>query len=1368
MEEHPHPKVWRQQQLSTSTSSAAPLAIRSKSFILGGGGGGGDHWNALEHGGQWNGTNRNSQCRNKEEEEDDKSLESFATQPLYPGAQLPPFFNYNNKNKQQQQQLLPKQQHQTLVMAVPKTTAGSRSLAAAAAPLATVKRKTRISWSQTAAAGAPRMSVLAQLHAPDDDDDDLLHGRSPPPERNLQSRLRIVKKRRRATTTPTSKDDNGRGGIRLGVEETPNTKLRRRRRATVGRVLAVHKEFSAPLARRRSNLLSIHKEFFPSKTPVSSLEVVPQPFPKSHTHTSPQRGLNIHDDNNRSSSSSDTSDTDDNAETTGRSSSNNSTRQERPRRAVPLPNYEGMDDDDGELNVNDEEEEESSSTLFVSNGAAGKSHHNSTTRRQSTATTPDKREPTPTRRRSPRMHEPKDTSVRKDDDQLGSQRGESGIVVQLQADNEKNEDDKPVVLRSGRRQPKGNSSDEKVGVSSPPHRPPNAYGFFCDKYRPIVTVQQPLLSHVEMMATISRQWKEMSALAKQPYLQSATKATAEFKHQYKAYKTLQKAQEKSERQQMVTVTRGVSPIRSTQSNVIAPQISKTSPPLEIRQRLENPGKVAFLGKKKKANNSLSMSGPAGFPKPRGRAKAGCEWNATLGKWLEHGSNGKEESDRTSTIKTVHVHSGHSLERRVSATSIPLNVPTILKSERSRSRPREQRRVSGARDGRALSAPAESRQIFVRSHTRPSMRLMSDVSKLVLQNRKNQELTINNNASSDSFSSSMVKAFRQSVQRKSSLQSIPPQLSGKLKPLSQTSGRALSLHERPPSRSKPTTLRNNSKIGERTFTPDRDSDPSKHLISTVKKTNLTRSKKRKLSCDGDHVFDEGIVRIAAKNDQSSQIADAEQSPKLNRDGRFRRPRGSAPKGKIWNEILGTWEMSKNPLSLESENNHNIALFGKNKSSDSLSFKVKRRTHNKSYDETRKAELFQGLPATNEKDLSSGDRHRDRLGNRYTSGYNSSGGFEEVSALSSGYVPDETSIKRERKSTPYPSRKPQPEEKERESQKNRRFTSDGCIIPAQVPVRASDGSFLRPRGRNLQGLTWSVLRGQWEPTEISNIKMEESKNEPSVETRYVACGFCVGCKMESNCGACMQCMLLEDLPSASMAHFIVCMQRVCSAPAPNPKFQSLPAIGLGDRPAKQNPQNQTTTSPQKELRSKWFEAKETTSSKQKRSKVSHPLHNGVMEHQSLVKVIRRSSPMKDVKATKQRQSQSPSDVLAMAASDDSSEDEKRDQTKTLVQIRQVRHPDDESVVESLDNDEDSHSFINKDWSDRDDSTWDGSTIVRDIEVQNKASADTSSVDILQLHFGGGGVSQLKHTTASTGKSVLELHTDYRHQTRLSSPK
>jgi hypothetical protein len=51
---------------------------------------------------------------------------------------------------------------------------------------------------------------------------------------------------------------------------------------------------------------------------------------------------------------------------------------------------------------------------------------------------------------------------------------------------------------------------------------------------------------------------------------------------------------------------------------------------------------------------------------------------------------------------------------------------------------------------------------------------------------------------------------------------------------------------------------------------------------------------------------------------------------------------------------------------------------------------------------------------------------------------------------------------------------------------------------------------------------------------------------VESRYAPCGRCVGCKTKANCGSCMQCMLLKECPSTPASQYIMCMQRVCSAP------------------------------------------------------------------------------------------------------------------------------------------------------------------------------------------------------------------------------
>jgi hypothetical protein len=60
-----------------------------------------------------------------------------------------------------------------------------------------------------------------------------------------------------------------------------------------------------------------------------------------------------------------------------------------------------------------------------------------------------------------------------------------------------------------------------------------------------------------------------------------------------------------------------------------------------------------------------------------------------------------------------------------------------------------------------------------------------------------------------------------------------------------------------------------------------------------------------------------------------------------------------------------------------------------------------------------------------------------------------------------------------------------------------------------------------------------------------------NLTTAEPRFVACGDCVGCKMKSSCGSCLQCLLQFDAAPGAQ---LVCMHRICSAPTLNPKLVS----------------------------------------------------------------------------------------------------------------------------------------------------------------------------------------------------------------------
>lgn len=57
------------------------------------------------------------------------------------------------------------------------------------------------------------------------------------------------------------------------------------------------------------------------------------------------------------------------------------------------------------------------------------------------------------------------------------------------------------------------------------------------------------------------------------------------------------------------------------------------------------------------------------------------------------------------------------------------------------------------------------------------------------------------------------------------------------------------------------------------------------------------------------------------------------------------------------------------------------------------------------------------------------------------------------------------------------------KERDADRNRRKTKDGCLLPRAAPKKRKDGTFARPSGRIPRGMVWDEVRGLYAPTRKS---------------------------------------------------------------------------------------------------------------------------------------------------------------------------------------------------------------------------------------------------------------------------------------------
>lgn len=117
--------------------------------------------------------------------------------------------------------------------------------------------------------------------------------------------------------------------------------------------------------------------------------------------------------------------------------------------------------------------------------------------------------------------------------------------------------------------------------------------------------------------------------------------------------------------------------------------------------------------------------------------------------------------------------------------------------------------------------------------------------------------------------------------------------------------------------------------------------------------------------------------------------------------------------------------------------------------------------------------------------------------------------------------------------------------------RNFTDEKFLVQSSDPEMACGGSDVHAPSQTKKLYSRDPSRGQSAPLAVGDTqcpKMAKVK-VTTTEPRFVACGGCVGCKMKTNCGSCLQCVLQCDAPPGTQ---LFCMQRICSAPTPNPKL------------------------------------------------------------------------------------------------------------------------------------------------------------------------------------------------------------------------
>jgi hypothetical protein len=329
-----------------------------------------------------------------------------------------------------------------------------------------------------------------------------------------------------------------------------------------------------------------------------------------------------------------------------------------------------------------------------------------------------------------------------------------------------------------------------------------------------------------------------------------------------------------------------------------------------------------------------------------------------------------------------------------------------------------------------------------------------------------------------------------------------------------------------------------------------------------------------------VANNAVAGIEPKQ-RKKQILSPKRPPKINQDGSYRKPGGPQPVGYIWNAEFGYWESA-----IESDSNMQRILDfdhdddAVDKRADII---VKRRrqsmgsgmtgttTRHRKYEYTKDGCIIPRQ--TLERSL---DGKYVRPLGRPIVGY-------EWDAIRGLWTPTSTTAQSAQRHS-ISTIEQRPIQKKMTistaGNKNRLYTSDGCILPMKTPTKSSDGKYVRPFGRSIVGYTWDYHRGVWAPNGgpiptknsmpqppshfVGPIRLADklvlplSKTTRKDECKYIACTRCESCTIKQNCGQCLHCMIKEHHSdkAGTQSPFLSCCHRICQEAILNPNYTDAP--------------------------------------------------------------------------------------------------------------------------------------------------------------------------------------------------------------------
>jgi HMG (high mobility group) box len=710
--------------------------------------------------------------------------------------------------------------------------------------------------------------------------------------RKAQNNARKTTKR--GTSAPTSTLSVG--AAKLGALEQPTLEMASdgktgniASRSSLARLMAVHKEISKPLLRRLM-LMSIHKELSSKTTLVQEkkrtragrvaaiAKSAPRAPPGSQQSSSHPSLLAAHLDISEDTDADVHSERSENTERIG--------RRKRLRRNIPPKDYRGMDGSDDEIEsdlqggaADDDlvclrdpaQRSDTAATLNLLPQASTRAQSSTAEKRQCVMASGGA---------MPSM----DQAV----EEMTFQSKTASLSTPRHVKETKHNDhlthaqamDTPKVTETQRRR-----RSAPPATSPPleePRPPPSPYRLFSHEFRPIVAADNPDMSHVEIMATVSCQWSNMNARQKKPYLDQAAVAEQEFEQQLKAWKALQKELEKREQ-----------------------NVSLSGPSVHIRDSApQNSNAAAASNLDSDGVNQPSVSSPereGSVPRPRGRPKLGCFWDETVGMWkpIREDCMGEQASLTESNMLGGVVPQG---------------------KQRSKSAPSRRIPADSSMGGMLSRATAPSPvRLKVRQRGRLFHRVPGDA-------RKQNQMTNRTSARSGSSLFNMASTWSALIDGQRELSR---------RPVTGTQGRWSENSSHAPYRSK--------RKAATTSLARSDAAQTSWIEDPV--SSATRSGKpsvgNQLPC-GVTVTDGTLTPLGVSEITSARLLIRPNGPlKRNGDGTFKRPRGKSPIGRIWNDKRGGWQLLEGRFDPMTRNSNTGSPVAKNVSKAECNPKPERR-------------------------------------------------------------------------------------------------------------------------------------------------------------------------------------------------------------------------------------------------------------------------------------------------------------------------------------------------------------------------------------------------------------------------------------------